>query len=159
MLEKSTILIIDDDDSMLDSCSQVFLKEGYQVATAEDGEMGLVKFKDNHPDLVLVDLKMPGKDGIAVLGELRTIDPECVAIVITGYGTIRSAVEAMKHGAYDFLPKPFTPDELRLIVRRGLEKRRYTQETRNLRREKEMMRNNFISMVSHENGVRLCIFK
>ncbi len=150
MSSKPNILIIDDDDTMLDSCSQVFTKEGYRSATAEDGNQGLQTFREIQPDLVLVDLKMPGKDGIQVLQELKTIDPNCVAIVITGYGTIQSAVEAMKHGAYDFLPKPFTPDELRFIVRRGLERRRYIIETESLRRDKEMMRKNFISLVSHE---------
>ena len=135
---------------MLDSCSQLFAKEGYRTATAEDGNQGLQKFREIKPDLVLVDLKMPGKDGIQVLEELKIIDPDCVAVVITGYGTIQSAVEAMKHGAYDFLPKPFTPDELRFIVHRGLERRRYILETEVLRRDKEMMRKNFISLVSHE---------
>ena len=150
MLPKPKILIIDDDDTMLDSCSQVFTKEGYRTTTAEDGNQGLQKFREIKPDLVLVDLKMPGKGGIQVLEELKIIDPNCVAVVITGYGTIQSAVEAMKHGAYDFLPKPFTPDELRFIVQRGLERRRYIVETEILRKDKEMMRRNFISLVSHE---------
>ena len=150
MSTKPSVLIIDDDEMMLDSCSQVFTKEGYRIETAGDGDTGLKKFAEEKPDLVLVDLKMPGKSGMEVLEELRTIDPDCVAVVITGYSTIESAVEAMKRGAYDFLPKPFTPDELRLIVRRGLERRRSMQETEALRREKELMRRNFVTMVSHE---------
>ena len=150
MDDEPKILIIDDDETMLDSCSQIFAKEVYKTETAEDGETGLQKVKEIKPDLVLVDLKMPGKDGMEVLEELKTIDPNCVAIVITGYGTLESAVEAMKRGAYDFLPKPFTPDELRIIVRRGLERRRYIMEVESLRQEKEKMRENFISMVSHE---------
>ncbi|MFC1501929.1 response regulator [bacterium] len=150
MFKIPLVLIIDDDESILDSCSQVFMKEGYKVITAEDGEKGLQKFREKEPDLVLVDLKMPGKNGMEVLEALRIVDPNCVSIVITGYGTIQSAVEAMKHGAFDFLPKPFTPDELRFIVRRGLERRRIILESESLRLEKEMMRRNFISMVSHE---------
>jgi len=150
MLKKPIVLIIDDEEFMLDSCCQVFTKEGYQTETAKDGDAGLQKFKETKPDLVLVDLKMPGKSGMQVLEELRTIDSNCVAIVITGYATIESAVEAMKHGAYDFLPKPFTPDELRIIVRRGLERRQSIEETEKLREEKEMMRYNFVTMVSHE---------
>ena len=150
MADKPKILIIDDDKTILDSCSQVLIQEGYQIEMAEDGDTGLQNAKTEKPDLVLVDLKMPGKDGMEVLKELRTFDPNCVAIVITGYGTIESAVEAMKSGAFDFLPKPFTPDELRIIVRRGLERRQYIKETEKLRAEKENLRKNFVSMTSHE---------
>jgi signal transduction histidine kinase len=150
MADVSKILIIDDDESMLDSCSQIFAKEVYKTETAMDGETGLQKVKEMKPDLVLVDLKMPGKDGMEVLEELKIIDPNCLAIVITGYGTLESAVEAMKRGAYDFLPKPFTPDELRIIVHRGLERKRCILEAEFLRQEKEKMRENFVSMVSHE---------
>ncbi len=143
-------MIIDDDEIILDSCSQVLIAEGYELTIASDGEKGIQRMKEIRPELVLVDLKMPGKSGMEVLEEGRVLDPDCVLIVITGYGTIESAVEAMKRGAYDFLLKPFTPDELRLTVRRGLERRRSIEETRRLRHEKEMMRNNFVSMVSHE---------
>lgn len=150
MSKEPTVLIIDDDDVILDSCCQVFKKDGYRTETARNGEVGIQKVKEMKPDLILVDLKMPGKDGMAVLEELKTCDNDYVAIVITGYGTISSAVEAMKRGAYDFLLKPFTPDELRIIVRRGLERRRFVQETKRLNEEKEKMKNHFISMVSHE---------
>jgi signal transduction histidine kinase len=144
------ILIIDDDEAMLDSCTQVFKREGYQTLTAENGSAGIRKFKKSAPDLVLVDLKMPGIDGLEVLKRLKSQDPDCMAIMITGYGTIGSAVEAIKLGAYDFLPKPFSPDEIRHIVKRGLEWRRSLQETEQLRTEKEIMRKFFVSMVSHE---------
>ena len=150
MSNESNILIIDDDETILDSMTQVFSKEGYCTKTAGNGDQGIRILKENEPDLVFVDLKMPGKGGIEVLEEIKEFDPDCVAIVITGFGTIQSAVEAMKHGAYDFLPKPFTPDELRFIVKRGLERRRYIQETAHLRKEREMMRKNFISLVTHE---------
>jgi signal transduction histidine kinase len=102
------------------------------------------------PDLVFVDLKMPGISGFEVLERINEVDPTIVAIVITGFATINSAVEAMQKGAFDFLPKPFTPDELRLITRRGLEKRKLVLETLALRREKEMLRNHFAAIVSHE---------
>jgi two-component system sensor histidine kinase/response regulator len=147
---KEKILIIDDDESIQKSCRMVFSRDGYEVESALDGESGLKRYRQDRPDVVLVDLKMPGIDGMEVLRQLRSFEPDCVAIVITGYGTIQSAVEAMKRGAYDFLPKPFTPDELRIIVRRGLERRRFIRETARLRKEKQMMRDNFISMVSHE---------
>jgi len=101
-------------------------------------------------DLVLVDLKMPEMDGVEVARRIRSYDPNIVTIIITGYATIESAVAVMKEGAYDYLPKPFTPDELLIVVRRGLEKRRLDQESRALREEKEAMERNFITMVTHQ---------
>ena len=78
------------------------------------------KIKQVKPDLVIVDLKMPGMSGTELLEKIRDIDPNIVSVVITGYATIESAVEAMKQNAYDFLCKPFTPQQLRIIVERGL---------------------------------------
>ena len=112
--------------------------------------MGLDLIQEFHPDLVFVDLKMPGLSGLEVIEKIHEYDPTIVTIVITGYATVSSAVEAMKQGAYDFLPKPFTPDELRLIAQRGVEKRKLVLETIALRREKELLRENFAAIVSHE---------
>jgi len=144
------ILVIDDEEVVRDSCSQVLIKEGYQTETAGDGETGLQKIREVKPDLVLVDLKMPGVCGMEVLKKIRDIDPDIITVVITGFATIDSAVDSMKEGAYDFLPKPFTPDELRLIIKRGLEKRKLALEAATLREEKKRMEENFITMVSHE---------
>ena len=144
------ILIIDDEHYICDSCSQVYIKDGYQVDTANDGLTGIKKVKEFNPDLVLVDLKMPGMSGMQVLEEMKKIDPTIVSVVITGYATIDSAVVAMKREAFDFLPKPFTPNELRLVTRRALKKRQLILETNRLREEKDRMKENFISMVSHQ---------
>ena len=148
--QKATILVIDDEEAIRDSCSQVLSKDGYATETAENGQIGLRKIREVKPDLVLIDLKMPGMSGMELLEEIGRIDPDIVSIVITGYATIESAVEAMKLNAYDFLPKPFTPDQLRIVIERGLERRRLTAESARLRREKEMMRENFITLVSHQ---------
>ena len=150
VVEKATILVIDDEKAMRDSCCQVLTKEGYQAETAVDGDTGLQKIRELKPDLVLVDLKMPGMSGMELLEKVADIDPNIVCVVITGYATIESAVEAMKRKAYDFLPKPFTPDELRIITKRGLEKRRLALESARLQQEKETMRRNFITLVSHQ---------
>lgn len=147
---ETKILVIDDDESMRDSCEQLFAGQGSAVETAENGDIGLQKHADLGPDVVLLDLKMPGKSGLEVLRELRRTDPGCTVIVITGFGTIETAVEAMKIGAYDFISKPFTPEEIRIVVNRALEWRRTIREADRLRREKEEMRRNFVSMVSHE---------
>ena len=148
--ENDKILIIDDEQYICDSCRQVFVKDGYQVDIANDGISGLRKIKELKPHLVFVDLKMPGMSGMEVLEEIKKIDPTIVSVVITGYGTIESGVEAIKREAYDFLPKPFNPDELRLVTGRALKRRKLILETNRIREEKDRMKENFISMVSHQ---------
>ncbi len=150
MPEQLIILVIDDEEAMRDSCSMILAKEGYRAETAENGQIGLEKARDLKPVLVLIDLKMPGLSGFEVLEKLKDIDHRIIPIVITGYATVESAVEAMKKGAYDFLPKPFTPDELRIIIRRALERHKLALEAETLRREKKIMEENFITMVSHQ---------
>jgi signal transduction histidine kinase len=146
----SRILIIDDEEIVIDSCLAVLEGAGYQIVTAPDGTEGLKQAREATPDLVLVDLMMPGISGFEVLEGMRSIDPTIVTIVITGYSTVESAVEAMKRGAFDFLPKPFNPDELRMIVQRGLERRRLVLEATALRRERELLQQNFAAIISHE---------
>ncbi|MCK4742075.1 MAG: hybrid sensor histidine kinase/response regulator [Anaerolineales bacterium] len=147
---KSKILIIDDEEVVLDSCTQILEGGPYHAATAMDGTFGLELVREFHPDVVFVDLKMPGISGFEVLQKIFEFDPTIVTVVITGYATVDSAVEAIKKGAYDFLPKPFTPDEFRVITQRGLERRRLVLETTALRREREMLREHFAAIVSHE---------
>jgi signal transduction histidine kinase len=144
------ILIIDDEPVVLEACSDVLASWPVTVATAADGGRGLELVEEFEPDLVFVDLKMPGISGFEVLERIRERDPTIVTVVITGYATVGSAVDAMKQGAYDFLPKPFTPDQLRLIARRGLEKRALVLETLSLRREQEALREGFAAIVAHE---------
>jgi two-component system sensor histidine kinase/response regulator len=144
------VLIIDDEAAICDACSQVLCKEGYEVVTCSEGKTGLEKFDEISPDIVFVDLKMPGVSGHQVLEAIRQRDRDVVQIVITGYATVESAVASMKNGAYDFLPKPFTPDELKIIANRALEKRMGMLQARRLQAEKDKMRNNFHFMVSHE---------
>ena len=144
------ILIIDDEEIVLDSCTHILANSGYQIVTAGNGTLGLEKLEKENPDLVFVDLKMPGISGMEVLEKIQEYDTTIVPIVITGFATVSSAVEAMKKGAYDFLPKPFTPDEMRLIARRALDRRKLVLETIALRREKDMLREQFAAIVSHE---------
>lgn len=144
------ILVIDDEEVVLDSCTEVLAGDDCQVRTAGNGAEGLKRLEEVQPDLIFLDLKMPGLSGLEVLEKIRAKHPLMVVIVITGYATVTSAIEAMKKGAFDFLPKPFTPEELRLIARRGLEHHRLVQQTLTLRREQEMLRENFAAIVSHE---------
>jgi signal transduction histidine kinase len=117
------VLVVDDEEWMRDACVEILQAEGFEVLTAADGPSGLDLIRSRSPDLMLIDLKMPGMDGIAYLKSVKAFDPDIVAIMITGYATLESAVEAMKSGAYDFLPKPFKPADLRALARRGLEHR------------------------------------
>lgn len=118
------VLVVDDESSIREACTRVLLAEGYQVQVAPDGEAALELVQQNRPDLVLLDLKMPGLGGMAVLDDLNRLAPLAVKVVITAYATVSVAMEAMRHGAWDFLPKPFTPEELRLTARRALERQR-----------------------------------
>ena len=144
------ILIIDDEQVVLESCTEILLDQPYEIATATNGARGLELVEEYGPDLVFVDLKMPGLSGLEVLKAISRYDSTVVTVVITGYATIDSAIGAMKSGAYDFIPKPFTPDQFRVITARSLEKRKLVLETIALRREKEMLLENFAAIVSHE---------
>ena len=146
----SKILVIDDEEIVCESCLRILHNQDYIVETAPNGEAGLLLLESFLPDLVLVDLKMPGMSGFEVLEKICAFDATIVTIVITGFATVNSAVEAMKKGTFDFIPKPFQPDELRLVVRRGLERRKLVLETISLRNEKEMLREHFAAIVSHE---------
>ena len=148
--QRQRILLIDDEEVVLDSCLAILEDGEYDVVLASTGTEGLELARTSAPDLVFVDLKMPGMSGMEVLERIRALDPTVVCIVFTGFATIASAVDAMKHGAYDFLPKPFTPDEFRAAILRGLEQRALVVERTALRREREALRENFAAIVSHE---------
>ncbi len=134
-----TLLVIDDDQTMRDGCSRILSKSGWTVLTAENGQKGLDEIRScpGAIDVVLLDLMMPGVSGMEVLEQSLAIAPDLLVIVITGYATVQLAVEAMKKGAYDFIPKPFTPDQLRIVVKRALDKRALQRETEFLRRDRE----------------------
>jgi PAS domain S-box-containing protein len=122
-LHTPRILVIDDEPRIRDACMLVLSDKGFDVSTAPDGEQGLQMIKEKHYDIVLVDLMMPTISGFDVLSEVRSHHPDTVVIVITGYATLEHSIEAMKKGAFDFIPKPFTPDQLRAVVEKSL---RYT---------------------------------
>lgn len=138
MANGARILVVDDEQIMRDGCTRILSKEDWEVVTADNGEKGLEAMKKGDGfDVVLLDLMMPGITGMEVLEVAHQVDPDLLVIVITGYATVESAVEAMKKGAYDFIAKPFTPDQLRLIVNRALEKRSLQREMEVLRLERE----------------------
>ncbi|MDZ7261567.1 MAG: sigma-54 dependent transcriptional regulator [candidate division KSB1 bacterium] len=132
---QSNLLIIDDERRMCQVLKAALESEGYSVELAFSGEQGLKEFKVKDFDLVITDLKMPDKDGLAVLEEVKKISPATEVILMTAYATAQTAVEAMKKGAYDYLIKPFEMDELKLKVRHIMEKKRLAQENIALRKE------------------------
>jgi PAS domain S-box-containing protein len=138
MADGARILVVDDEQIMREGCTRILSKENWEVVTAEDGQAGLKAVEESDGfDVVLLDLMMPGISGMEVLEGLQQVDANLLVVVITGYATVESAVEAMKKGAYDFVPKPFTPDQLRLVVKRALDKRSLQREMEVLRSERE----------------------
>jgi two-component system response regulator HydG len=129
------ILVIDDDKAMRDACFQILSRQGYRVELAASAKQGLILLERLSFDTILLDLVMPDMDGLETLKKIRALDPEIEVIIITGYGTIQSAVESIKAGAFHFLSKPFVPDDLRNLVSRALEKRRLDLENLYLRQE------------------------
>jgi signal transduction histidine kinase len=153
------VLIIDDEAAIRDGCRQALEKFGCAVLDAEEGDEGIGIARDAKPDIALIDLKMPGISGMEIIEILSRDVPDTVLVMITGYATIVSAVEAIQKGTYDYLPKPFSPDQLRSVVRRAFEHRNLKIETRRLREEKERMEKSFITFVSHEMRSPLVVIR
>jgi DNA-binding NtrC family response regulator len=129
------ILVVDDKDAMRNMLTETLREEGYRVDSADDGKKALDLVRNKSYDLVLTDLKMPSADGLEVLSGIKEIDDETSVIVMTAFGTIEDAVNAMKKGAYDFITKPFDTDHLCVLVSRALENRRLVAENTLLREE------------------------
>jgi len=154
MIKGAKILIVDDEQPIRVACAKILSEEGALTETAENGLAGLEKAKENDFDLALVDLKMPQMDGMELLSHLTRLSPDMIKIVITGYATLDTAIEAVQKGAYDYIPKPFTPGELRTRVNRGLEKRSLQFEARKLREERER---NLLELANEKNRTQTII--
>ena len=124
--ENIKILVVEDDRTMCDGMVTVLRKEGYRVNVARDGAAGSRLFRKERPDLVLTDLKLPEKSGMQLLNEFKATDPDLPVILISAFGTIDLAVNALKSGAYDFIPKPFSVDELKNKVALALKRKPMT---------------------------------
>ncbi len=131
------ILIVDDEFSVRDSLFNWFKTEGYRVDTAENGMEALKKLQESSWDIVLVDIKMPGMDGMELQRHIKRIDSSTIVIIITAYATVDTAVEAMKEGAFDYLSKPIDPDKLSILVRNAVNQRRLLVENLQLRQKVE----------------------
>jgi len=127
-LNAAHVLIVDDEQDIRDASERIIAKMGCPVTKASRGEEALEIVGGQPVDIVLLDMKMPGMGGMEALGRMREINPAILVIVITGYATVETAIAAMKKGAYDFIPKPFEPDQLRIVVNRALERVRLSRE-------------------------------
>ncbi len=134
MKDSLQILIVDDQINTCKSLQAILKKSGYRSEYTLSAEEALGRIRSGAFDIVISDIRMPGMDGMELLEELKKIQPHLVVIMVTGFATIKSAVEAIQKGAYDYLPKPFTPDEVRVIIQRAAEKIRLESENEALRR-------------------------
>src|SRR3990170_4750642 len=132
---KSTILIIEDKESMAKMLGQTIEAEGYRTLIARDGSTGINLINDERVDLVITDLKLPEKDGLEVLRAVKDKNPLIPVILMTAYGTIETAVSAMKEGAYEFLTKPFDTNHLLVLIKRAMESQRIIAENILLKEE------------------------
>jgi two-component system response regulator HydG len=134
-MSRARVLIVDDEPDMVENCARILGRAGYDCLTATDPRRGLAMLETERPDLLLTDLKMPEVDGMELLRRARDLDPAMPVIVTTAFATIESAVAAVKEGAFDYLPKNFAVEQLRVAVDRALRHRGLELENRNLREQ------------------------
>ena len=158
----AAVLVVDDEPGMRMAVARVLSTYtvrpdesddhavGFTVETAESGEAALEAIASSVPDILLLDMKLPGMSGLDVLRELRERKRETLTVMITAYATLETAIEATKRGAHDFLPKPFTPEDLRVAIRRVVRHLAVQREAQRLAEEKRQVRFQFISVLGHE---------
>jgi len=134
-VSRARVLVVDDEPDMVENCSRILQRGGYEVLTATDPRRGLAMLESERPDLLLTDLKMPEVDGMELLRRARELDPALPVIMITAFATIESAVAAVREGAFDYLPKTFSVDQLHVAVDRALRHRGLQRENRNLKNQ------------------------
>lgn len=143
------VLVVDDDVTMRRLIGEILEEEGMSPVLAQDGMEALKLLKEQPPDLVITDLMMPHINGIGILKRAKEANPDAVVVVITGYGTIESAIEAMKKGAWDYIQKPFEPDEFLLLIKKALEHITLVRENRRLSSEVESCKYGNVIGTSH----------
>jgi DNA-binding NtrC family response regulator len=129
------ILIVDDNEDLQFTLSNIIESEGYNVLTADDGNKALKLLKANTPDLVLLDMRLPGMDGMKVLEEIKKFDKNIIVLMLTAYGDVKGAVNAMRLGAFDYLTKPFDNEELIMIIKKALDTQNLSKEVESLRKQ------------------------
>src|SRR5690606_37564437 len=131
--DQPRVLVVDDEKFIRDILADFLTMEGYAVRTAEDGAQALSELSHSTFDLIISDLKMPKMGGLDLLQHVGQLQPEALTVIMTGFGTVETAIDAMKQGAYDYILKPFKVEEIVHVVQRGLEKKRLATENLRLR--------------------------
>src|SRR5258706_2774755 len=137
-MSKSRILVIDDEVAIRDSLRMTLEYEGYEFVGASTGQEGIALAERDTPDLVMLDVKMPGMDGLEVLDRLRAMNEALPVVVVSGHGSISTAVDATKKGAFDFIEKPFASERVLVSLRNALDQRRLRDENRTLKKAVEV---------------------
>jgi two-component system response regulator PilR (NtrC family) len=149
-----SILVVDDEEVMRDILETLLVREGYDVRLASSGSDGLELARAMPFDAAIVDIMMPGLDGIATLDELKRIDEDLAVVIITAYASIESAISAMKSGAFDYITKPFKNEEVLVVVRNAMERRRLLHENRNLRQNIQERYHKFANIIGRSPRMR-----
>ena len=152
--QKGTILVVDDEEIMREILETLLTREGYDVRLASSGADGLELARALPFDAAIVDIMMPGIDGIATLDELKRIDEDLAVIIITAYASVESAISAMKSGAFDYITKPFKNDEVLVVVRNAMERRRLVHENRSLRQNIQERYHKFANIIGRSPRMR-----
>src|SRR5881296_151593 len=151
---RGTILVVDDEEIMREILETLLVREGYDVRLASSGTEGLELARALPIDAAIVDIMMPGIDGIATLDELKRIDEDLAVLIITAYASVGSAIAAMKTGAFDYITKPFKNDEVLVVVRNAMERRRLLNENRNLRQNIQERYHKFANIIGRSPRMR-----
>ncbi|MGE0591999.1 MAG: sigma-54-dependent transcriptional regulator [Vicinamibacterales bacterium] len=154
MAKKGNILVVDDEAIMREILEALLAREGYEVALASDGQEGLELARARTFDAAVVDVMMPGMDGITLLDELRKLDEELPVVLITAFASVENAISAMKRGAFDYITKPFKNDEVLAVVRNATERRRLVAENTALRQNLQAQQQNFSGIIGRGSGMR-----
>src|SRR6185503_11578757 len=152
--KQGTILVVDDEEIMREILETLLTRAGYDVRLASSGSEGLELARALPFDAAIVDIMMPGLDGIATLDELKRIDEDLAVLIITAYASVESAIAAMKSGAFDYIPKPFKNEEVLVVVRNAMERRRLVTENRTLRQNIQERYHKFANIIGRSPKMR-----
>lgn len=153
MGKQISILIVDDERSVRDSLYNWFIEDGYRVDCAEDAKVALTMLESGNFDIILADIKMPGMDGLEMLRRIKTLKKESIVIVMTAFATVDTAVQALKDGAYDYITKPFDPDDLSHLIRNASKQISLTEENETLK-EHVVMLDNVEDLIGHSAAMK-----
>ena len=154
MSRKGTILVIDDEEIMREILETLLTREGYEVRLAANAAAGLELIRSMPLDAAIVDVMMPGMDGISALDEIRKIDDDLPVLMITAFASVENAIVAMKRGAFDYITKPFKNDEVLVVLRNALAQRRLVVENRALRQNLQAHANRFGEIIGRSSRMR-----